>query len=132
LFLLLLECSGNSHITGTILLANKSSSTENQKTFSSLEKIYAIVQVSGLNSGKHKAVVNWVAPEGNIDQQIIYPFTTGNQTSFTFHSWFKLMRNGPLKTEMLGKRVDEEYLGIWEVHVFVDDTMLTTTSFEIY
>jgi hypothetical protein len=122
---------GGEFTQSTIILTKDPASGESQEVFSGFDKIYALVTLSGLEPGKYKADINWIDPTGNINQYTPLSFTIQSQSSYTFYSWLQLMKNGPFKSGLTGKLFDGEYLGKWELNIFVNNTMLKKATFEI-
>ncbi len=123
---------GAGTLKGNIRLTLDLTSAESKDTFSGFEKIFALATVSGLSPGSHEAVINWIDPVGNVNQNTVVPFTVQAQTSYTFYAWIQLLENGPLKSTLSGKEFDDEYIGKWELHLFVDGTLLEKKQFTIY
>ena len=119
-------------VQGTISFTTKPADPERQDTFSAYDRIYAMVTLSGLEPGEHKAIINWVDTTGAISQVQQMPFTLGNQNSYTFYSWIQLMKNGRLKSTLSGKRFDDEYIGRWAVHLFVDGQLVSRVPLTIH
>ncbi len=103
-----------------------------QNTFSAYDKVYALVTLSGLQPGPHKTVINWIDPTGTINQYKEIPFTIAKQNGYTFYSWIRLLKNGPMKSTISGRRFDDEYIGRWELHLFIDGVLLKKTGFTIH
>ena len=123
--------SGES-LQGTLRFTLDPVSTESKDTFSGFDKIYALATISGLTPGTHEAVINWIDPTGKVNQNNVIPFTVQGQTSYTFYAWIRLLENGPLKSTLSGKDFDDEYIGKWELHLFVNGILLQKKQFNIY
>ena len=119
-------------LQGSLRFTLDPASAESKDTFSGFDKIYALATISGLTPGTHEAVINWIDPTGNVNQNTVVPFTVQGQTSYTFYAWIRLLENGPLKSTLSGKDFDDEYIGKWELHLFVNGTLLQRKPFNIY
>ena len=108
------------------------SQAKTQDTFSAYDKIYALVTLSNLQPGPNNAVINWIDPTGAINQYKKNHFTVTEQNGYTFYSWIRLLKNGPLKSTLSGRRFDDEYIGRWELHLFINGALLKKTAFEIH
>ncbi|MCF6188319.1 MAG: hypothetical protein L3J49_12710 [Desulfobulbaceae bacterium] len=116
----------------SIVLTTTPAAPEPSTEFAATGRVYALVTLSGLDPGQYTAAINWVDPAGNINQYTTLSFTLKNQSSYTFHSWLRLMKNGPLKRTFTGKDFDDEYLGQWQIHIFINDVMLEKKNFTLY
>ncbi len=116
----------------SIILTTNPAVPEPHTEFAATGRVYALVTLSGLEPGQYTAAMNWVDPTGKINQYTTLSFTLRNQSSYTFHSWLRLMKNGPLKRTFTGKDFDEEYLGRWQLHIFINDVMLGKKNFTLY
>ena len=116
----------------SIVLTTTPATPEPLTEFAATARVYALVTLSGLDPGHYTAAINWIDPVGNINQYTTLSFTLKNQSSYSFHSWLRLMKNGPLKRTFTGKDFDDAYLGRWQIHIFINDVMLEKKNFTLY
>ncbi len=119
------------NIQTSIILTTDTTSTKNQTVFTGFDTIYAMITVSGLAPGTHTVDISWVNSSGTVNQYTPVSIETAAGSPFTFYSWLKLQKNGPLKSNLTGKNFDAESLGKWELSVSIAEIFFKKISFTI-
>lgn len=114
-----------------IILTTDTTNTTNQTIFTGYDTIYAMITVSGLAPGTYTVDISWVNSSGTVNQYTPVSIEIAPESPFTFYSWLKLMKNGPMKSNLTGKNFDADSLGKWELSVSIADIFFKKVPFEI-
>ena len=95
------------------------------------DKIYAVIDLLGLESGEHRLQADWTDPGGKIREHVDYPFNGSGGTRITI--WLKLH---PPKGSALFSFFNpamgmEDFIGLWQLTLRVDDDTRLDTKFEV-
>ncbi len=122
---------GADSVTSKIVLTTDMASSENQETFTPYDTIYALVTVSGMPSGTYTADISWANSAGTVNRYNSTVLDIAPNSPFTFYSWFRLLKNGPLKSTLTGENFSENSLGNWVLIVSIEGFFSKTVEFEI-
>ena len=95
------------------------------------DKIYAVIDLLGLEGGAHRLQADWTDPSGKIREHVDYPFNGAGSTRITI--WLKLH---PPKGSALFSFFNpamgmDDFIGLWELVIRVDDDTRFNTEFEV-
>ena len=95
------------------------------------DKIYAVIDLLGLEGGAHRLEADWTDPGGKIREHVDYPFNGAGGTRITI--WLKLH---PPKGSALFSFFNpamgmEDFIGLWQLTLRVDDDTRLDTQFEV-
>ena len=95
------------------------------------DKIYAVITLLGLEGGAHRLEADWTDPGGKIREHVDYPFNGAGGTRITI--WLKLH---PPKGSALFSFFNpamgmEDFIGLWQLTLRVDDDTRLDTKFEV-
>lgn len=95
------------------------------------DKIYAVIDLLGLEGGAHRLEADWTDPGGKIREHVDYPFNGAGGTRITI--WLKLH---PPKGSALFSFFNpamgmEDFIGLWQLTLRVDDDTRLDTKFEV-
>ncbi len=103
-----------------------------QKDFSAYEKIFVRIQCHELDAGEHTLYVNWVHDGIGIvrsDKQDFLIDMDGAWHSAFF--WFRLSRQGPIKSALTNQDFYPGHLGDWTVEASLGETVVCSSTFSI-
>lgn len=103
-----------------------------QKDFSAYEKIFVRIHCRELDAGEHTLYVNWVHDSVGIvrsDKQDFLVDMDGAEHRAFF--WFRLSRQGPIKSAITNQDFYPGHLGVWTVEVSLGETVVTSSAFSI-
>jgi len=107
---------------------------EPAETFACSDKIYGVLEINrpGDGSGQHTLYATWRNPAGE-DQEITkyqFQITNGHARVWV---WLKLHRSGEaaIVQFMNPSAGMEEFVGMWELHIQIDDRKIGKRSFEV-
>ena len=105
--------------------------TANERVFRCSDKIYAVINVSGLTDGDHVLNVDWIDPSGKRQEQTVYEFYSSGSIRITV--WLKL--HAPSGASLLSAFNPAigmgAFIGPWEVRMTVDRSTTTHRNFEV-
>ncbi len=106
---------------------------ESQKHFDCLDKIYAVTELANLDKGKHEIEFQWTGPNGASREHTKYDFYITNKPSTQLWAWLELSRaKGAAMIQWINPAAGlEEFIGVWEVELFVDGKSLKKGEFEV-
>ncbi len=95
------------------------------------DKIYAVIDLLELDGGEHRLEADWTDPGGKIREHVDYPFNGAGGTRITI--WLKLH---PPKGSALFSFFNpamgmEDFIGLWQLTLRVDDDTRLDTEFEV-
>ena len=95
------------------------------------DKIYAVIDLLGLEGGAHRLQADWTDPSGKIREHVDYPFNGAGSTRITI--WLKLH---PPKGSALFSFFNpamgmDDFIGLWELAIRVDNDTRFNTQFEV-
>ncbi len=105
----------------------KTASTE----FDCSDRIYAIIEASGLSKEKHTLKVQWFDPQQKLRELTEIPFVGAPIKRL----WAWLQLHGPTGA-FLGQLIDpsfgmESFIGEWQAHIFIDDKEIKKLTFQV-
>lgn len=106
---------------------------ESRNHFDCLEKIYAVSEVRNFNKGKHEIEFRWVAPDGDPREHTRYDFFVTDNPKVNLWAWLELSRaQGASMIQWINPAAGlEEFIGFWEVEIFVDGKSIKKEDFEV-
>lgn len=107
---------------------------EPAKTFSCSDKIYGVLEINhpDVGSGQHTLYATWRNPSDEDQEVTEYKFQTSNGKARVW-VWLKLHRSGEaaIVQFMNPSAGMEEFVGMWELRVRVDDQQVGKQAFEV-
>ena len=107
---------------------------EPAESFACSDKIYGVVEVArpGGGTGAHTLYATWRNPSGEDQEVTEYRFQTTDGQARVW-VWLKLHRSGEaaIVQFMNPSAGMEEFVGMWELHVRIDDKPVAKKSFEV-
>jgi hypothetical protein len=100
--------------------------------FSCSDKIYAVIELSGLSREMHKLDAVWRDPHGKDREFTEYEFQASNESERIW-VWLKLHRpaEAALVSFINPSAGMDEFIGKWELHLAIDNEPLETKSFSV-
>lgn len=103
-----------------------------QAAFSPYEKIFVRITCSGLEAGDHTLYVNWVHGRAGVVRSDRQDFSIDAPGSgHTAYFWFKLSRQGPIKSALTNQDFYPGHLGDWSVEVSLGERLVASSSFSL-
>ena len=103
-----------------------------QAVFSPYDKIFVRITCSGLDAGDHTLQVNWVHGRVGIVRSDKQDFTINvSGSDHTAYFWFKLSRQGPIKSVITNQDFYPGHLGDWAVEVSLGERLVSSSAFSI-
>jgi hypothetical protein len=95
------------------------------------DKIYAVIDLLGLESGEHRLQADWTDPGGKIREHVDYPFNGAGGTRITI--WLKLHppKGSALFSFFSPALGMDDFIGLWQLTLRVDDDTRLDTQFEV-
>ena len=95
------------------------------------DKIYAVIDLLGLEGGAHRLQADWTDPSGKIREHIDYPFNGAGATRITI--WLKLHppKGSALFSFFSPALGMDDFIGLWQLAIRVDDDARLDTQFEV-
>ncbi len=103
------------------------------ESFDCLDKIYAITELTHFEKGKHQVEFRWLEPRGTTRERTVYDFWVRDKPSTKLWAWLELSRaKGAGMLQWLNPAAGlEEFLGSWEVRLFIDGKEYNSAGFEV-
>lgn len=100
--------------------------------FACSDKIYAVIEVSGLSRDIHKLDAIWRDPRGKDREHTEYEFIVGNDKERIW-VWLKLHRSteAALVSFMNPSAGMDEFIGEWELQLVLDNKLIDKRSFSV-
>ena len=100
--------------------------------FTPYEKIYLLVELQDLQTGKYTLTTDWLTPWGDLEHQNNYSFEVKELTpSWKVYSWLNLWKNGPVKRLFTGEDFKKKFYGTWTVRLFLNGKQIHKQSFDV-
>ena len=95
------------------------------------DKIYAVIDLLGLEGGAHRLEADWTDPGGKIREHVDYPFNGAGGTRITI--WLKLHppKGSALFSFFSPALGMDDFIGLWQLTLRVDDDTRLDTQFEV-
>jgi len=116
-------CSGS--------LYNNPSFKERTTDFSPYEKIYLIVECTGLESGEYTMHANWTHKQRGVIRSDKHQFTAEHDRKHGIFFWLKLSKKGPVSSMLTNQDFHEENFGEWVVETYLNDELIVSNEFTI-
>ena len=106
--------------------------TQPAAEFSCHDKIFAVIEIDGLSQGRHKLDAVWRDPSGQDREHTAYEFTS-HGGSEKLWVWLKMHRSmeAAVVAFMNPSAGMDEFVGEWELRVFVDSKPINNKSFSV-
>ena len=103
-----------------------------QEQFSCNEKVFAVIELNQFEAGVHELEVKWTDPHGDERENTRYQFQSMRDTTRLW-AWIVLSRApGSAIFRWLDPSIGlEEFVGIWQVEVKIDQKHLSSANFEV-
>ena len=100
--------------------------------FGCTDTIYAVVELNGASKAKHYIEAVWRDPAGKDRERTRYPFWVSREQERIW-VWLKLHRptEAALVQFLNPSAGMDEFIGEWEIHLFLDDQPLTVRKFKV-
>lgn len=141
LVLLLLFIAGPVSVLGSSLpfaslhsgLYKNTEFTDPVVAFTPYDKIYLLVELRELQTGKYTLTTDWVTPWGELEHQSNYSFAIQDvRPSWKVYSWLTLWKNGPIKRLFAGEDFRKEFYGTWTVRLFLNGKQIHEQDFGVH
>ncbi len=100
--------------------------------FTPYEKIYLLVELQELQTGKYTLITDWLTPWGELEHQSSYSFELKELVpSWKVYSWLNLWKNGPVKRLFTGEDFKKEFYGTWTVRLFLNGKQIHKQNFDM-
>ena len=110
---------------------NDPSFTEKVTSFSPYEKVFLIVECSGLEPGPYTMHANWIHQQRGIIRSDKHNFEAEKGKKQGIFFWFKLSPKGPMASMFSGQDFHEENFGQWRVETYLNDDLVLSHEFSI-
>lgn len=101
-------------------------------SFDCSDKIYITADLKNISMEKHSLKAIWINPSKETEQVAEHEFQTGDGT---YYGWLWLKLSPPTGGAILGALSPNsgmaEYIGIWNVHLYLDNKKLDSKVFQI-
>ena len=116
------DCTGQTY--------NDVSFTEQRNSFSPYDRIFISIECNEVKPGSHSLLVNWIHQTAGIVRTDQKDFTTNQQeNAHTAYFWFKLTRNGPIRSALTNQDFFPGHMGDWLAEAVLDDEVVAETTF---
>ncbi len=99
--------------------------------FSPYDKVYLIVECSGLEPGQYTMRANWIHQRRGLIRSDKHNFLTEEEKKHGIFFWFKLSKKGPMASMLSNQDFHEENFGDWVVEAYLNDQLVLTHPFTI-
>ena len=111
---------------------NQISFDKPQIRFNPNDKIFVKISCDTLDAGDHTLYINWVHNKVGIVRSDKQDFSVDVQgAGHTVYFWFKLTRQGPIKSAITNQDFYPGHLGDWLVEVSLGEDIVSSSSFSI-
>ena len=117
------ECSGSMY--------NSPAFEQTVGDFSPYEKIYLIVECTGLQPGTYTMRANWTHSKRGVIRSDTHQFTVEDGQKQGVFFWMKLSKKGPMQSMLSNQDFHEENFGEWVVETYLNDTPVSANEFTI-
>ena len=118
------ECSGATY--------NTTAFEKEVSQFSPYEKIYLIIECTGITPGEHTMHANWIHKKRGVIRSDKHSFTAlADKNTRGIYFWFKLSKKGPMASMFSNQDFHEENFGEWSVETYLNDELVVTENFTI-
>lgn len=100
--------------------------------FTPYDKIYLLLELQQVQSGKYTLTTDWLTPWGKLEHQSNHSFTlTEIAPSWKAYSWLNLWKNGPVKRLLTGDSFKKEFYGTWTVRMYLNGKQIQQQTFDV-
>ena len=132
IFALCIGNGGNAHGFVCSGSTYNSPAFEQQVTdFSPYEKIYLIIECTGLQPGEYKMYANWTHQKRGMIRSDKHDFTAEQGLRNSIFFWMKLSKKGPMSSMLSNQDFHEENFGEWVVETYLNDKLIVSNEFTI-
>ncbi len=102
--------------------------------FDCSDRIYVVVEASGLSAEEHEMTVRWINPVGEQEERTDYTFLSGSHEPIEpIWAWLQL-DGGP--GSAIGRMFDssfgmEDFIGEWEARIYIDGEPMAAPRFNV-
>lgn len=106
---------------------------ESSNSFDCQDKIMALVDLSGFKRGVLSANMEWIAPDGDVQERVEMKVGVNSQGRGEFYSFIQFHKG---KGAGIFAFIDpsmslEEFIGPWTVNIYVNGNKLASHDFEV-
>lgn len=99
--------------------------------FDCSDRIYVVIEASGLSADEHEMTVRWINPVGEQQERTDYTFLSGSHARI----WAWLELNGGTGSA-IGRMFDasfgmEDFIGEWEARAYIDGEPVAAPQFNV-
>lgn len=126
------SAAGNHHVYFTAMESNGVPVQQPATEFSCSDKIFAVIELSGLSREKHRLDAVWRDPQGKDREFTEYEFQAHNDRERIW-VWLKLHRpaEAALVSFINPSAGMDEFIGKWELRVAIDNKPIETKNFSV-
>jgi hypothetical protein len=118
------ECSGATY--------NTTAFEKEVSQFSPYEKVYLIIDCTGITPGEHTMHANWIHKKRGMIRSDKHSFIAqAEKNTRGIYFWFKLSKKGPMASMFSNQDFHEENFGEWSVETYFNDELVITKNFTI-
>lgn len=118
------ECSGATY--------NTTAFEKETSQYSPYEKVYLIIECTGITPGEHTMHANWIHKKRGMIRSDKHSFTAqADNNTRGIYFWFKLSKKGPMASMFSNQDFHEENFGEWRVETYFNDELVVTKNFTI-
>ena len=111
---------------------NQLSFDKPQIHFNPYDRVFARISCDGLEAGDHTLYINWVHKKVGIVRSDKQDFSVDVQgAGHTAYFWFKLTRQGPIKSAFTNQDFYPDHLGDWLVEASLGEDIVSSSAFSI-
>jgi len=99
--------------------------------FSPYEKIYLIIECTGLEPGEYTMHANWIHRKRGIIRSDKHLFKAEEGRKQGVFFWMKLSKKGPVASMLSNQDFHEENFGEWVVETYLNDALILSNQFTI-
>ena len=100
------------------------------RVFDASEKVYVYVKFHHLKPGRYLISTTWLKYTDEAERITSSQINIDSSTEYTYYSWFKLMKKGPVSQMFMGEEYDFDQKGLRKVIVQLNGEKICSKSFE--
>ena len=111
---------------------NAQPSSDQKQNFDCSDKIYAVLELTNFNKGRHALSLRWLDPAQEERERVDYPFTV-TQKETRLWGWLSLIRpKGAGMIQWINPAAGlEEFIGPWTIEAYIDNKKIASNTFSV-